>query len=54
MMDSFYLISFGIGLALLGLWKVAGSGHELAYLRQQRLPGGAPKNPDRFKRGFRE
>ena len=49
MIENLSVIGFGIGLALLGLWSVTGSGRELAYLRQQRLRGLAPRNPDRFK-----
>ena len=54
MIENLNLIGFGIGLALLGLLIVTGSGRELAYLRQQRFRGRAPTNPDRFKRGSRE
>ena len=54
MMENLSVISFGIGLALLGLWIVTGSGRELAYLRQERLRDRAPRNPDRLKRGSRE
>jgi hypothetical protein len=35
MIENLNVISFGIGLALLGLWIVTGPGRELAYLRQQ-------------------
>jgi hypothetical protein len=54
MIENLSVISFGIGLALLGLWIVTGSGRELAVLRQQGLRGRAPTNPDRFKRRSRE
>ena len=54
MIENLSVIGFGIGLALLGLWIVTGSGRESGYLRQQRLRGRVPTNPDRFKCRFRE
>jgi len=49
MIENLSVISFGIGLALLRLWIVTGSGRELAVLRQQGLRDRAPASPDRFQ-----
>ncbi len=49
MMDNLYLISFGMGLALFGLWRVGWSARELACSRQRRLSTWPPRKSDRCK-----
>jgi len=44
-MDNIYLISFGMGLALLGFWRVGWSARELACSRPQGLRTRQPRKP---------